>query len=182
MTTVNKMKIDRQAGVVLVFCLVMLLLLTLLGLSGVQSTSMQQRMARNARDVNLAFQATEAAITDAERFLDTLNGIGPFQAAGANDNGLYLAAAFNEVPNWRINGLWTSSKLSVAPTRIAGVAEQPKFIIEYMRTVVSDVDTLNIDNIGQDSGGGLVDIYRVTAYGTGGSATSHVMIQSTYGI
>lgn len=64
----NKIKIDRQAGVVLVFCLVMLLLLTLLGLSGVQSASMQQRMARNARDVNLTFQATAAAIRDAEKF------------------------------------------------------------------------------------------------------------------
>ncbi len=178
----NHIKIDRQSGVVLVFCLVMLLLLTMLGLSGVQSTSMQQRMARNARDVNMAFQATEAAIRDAEQFLDTVNGIGPFQAANANANGLYVGAASNQVDNWDIPGLWSSANVIVAPTAIAGVAAQPQYIIEYVRTVTSDPDTLNIDNIGQDTGGGLVDIYRVTAQGTGGSATSRVMIQSTYGI
>jgi|TARA_Y100000310_G_scaffold268350_3_gene280911 type IV pilus assembly protein PilX len=178
----NQKRIDRQAGVVLVFCLVMLLLLTMLGLSGVQSTSMQERMARNARDVNLAFQATEAAIRDAEKFLETVNGVGPFQTANANDNGLYLEADFDELPNWRIDGLWEGAQVITAPTQIPGVAVQPKYIIEYVRTATSDPDTLNIDNIGQDTGGGLVDIYRVTAYGTGGSPTSHVMIQSTYGI
>lgn len=179
----DKMKIDQQAGVVLVFCLVMLLLLTMLGLSGVQSTSMQERMARNARDVNLAFQATEAAIRDAEKYLQAnINGLGPFQAAGANGNGLYLSAAFDQIPNWRIAGLWDSGNVIVVSTQIVGVAVQPKYIIEYVRTVSSDADLLNIDNIGQDTGGGLVDIYRVTAYGTGGSPTSHVMIQSTYGI
>jgi len=143
---------------------------------------MQERMARNARDINLAFHATESAIRDAEKFLDTLNGTESFQAVNANDNGLYVAADFDEVPNWKREGLWNSSRVIVAPTQIAGVAEQPKYIIEFMKTVVSDADTLNIKNFGQNTESDPINIFRVTARGTGGMDTSHVMIQSTYGI
>ena len=177
----NTMKIDRQAGVALVFCLVMLLLLTTLGLSGVQMTSMQERMARNARDVNLAFQAAESAIKDAETYLTDFGGVGAFQTAAANGNGLYLDAGFDQLPNWKTNGLWDSGNVVTAPTEIPGVAEQPKYIIEYVKRIGTDPDTLNIDNIGQDTGGGLANVFRVTVYGTGGSSTSHVLIQSTYG-
>jgi len=49
-------KQKRQSGVALFISLVMLLILTVLGLSSVQTTSVQERMARNARDTNLAFQ------------------------------------------------------------------------------------------------------------------------------
>ena len=44
---------QKQEGIVLFMSLVMLLLLTMLGVSSIQTTSLQQRMARNANDGNL---------------------------------------------------------------------------------------------------------------------------------
>ncbi|MFB0968452.1 MAG: PilX N-terminal domain-containing pilus assembly protein, partial [Pseudomonadales bacterium] len=154
----------------------------------VQTTSMQERMARNSRDANLAFQAAESAIKDAETIVEDFASLAAFDDADANQNGLYYEAAFDEVNNWRSiedGGLvdWESpdGDYLTADTSISNVAAQPKYIVEHVKTVVSDEDRLNLDNVGQDTGSGRAQIFRVTVYGTGGTETAHVMIQSTYG-
>ena len=63
----------KQAGVVLVVSLIMLMLLTLIGVSGMQSTGIEEKMAGNMRDRNLAFQAAEAALRHAEQFIEDGN-------------------------------------------------------------------------------------------------------------
>jgi len=171
----------NQKGVALFISLVMLLILTVLGLSSVQTTTLQERMARNARDTNLAFQAAESAVKDAETLIETFNSLVAFTSAGANDAGFYFEGDYDAPTNWN-NFNWTNGEGYIeAPTVIDGVAEPPKYFIEHIKTVISDNDTLNLDNIGQDSGSGRAQIFRVTVYGTGGTSTAHVMIQSTYG-
>src|SRR5690554_7144005 len=56
----------REKGSVLIVSLVMLLLLSLIGVAGIQSTVMQDRMAANLLDKDLAFQATEAVLREGE--------------------------------------------------------------------------------------------------------------------
>lgn len=170
----------KQDGVALFISLVMLAILTVLGLSSIQSTSLQERMSRNARDTNLAFQAAESAIDDAEAYLETVNSLIPFQDATANDNGRYEAAGPTDTPVWEAVD-WSGAQVVVAATTIDGVAAQPRYVIEFVKTVVSEEDRLNIDNIGQDTGAGRTQMFRVTTYGTGGTSTAHVMLQSTYG-
>ena len=63
----------EQAGVVLVICLMMLLLLTLMGVSGMGSTALEEKMANNMRDRNVAFQAAEATLRHAELFVENGN-------------------------------------------------------------------------------------------------------------
>ena len=46
--------------------LMFLLVLAVLGVSALNSTVMQEKMVSNTKDVNLAFQAAEAALRDAE--------------------------------------------------------------------------------------------------------------------
>ena len=53
----------------------MLLIITVLGLSSVQTTTLQERMARNARDSNLAFLAAESALKDAEAMIETFDTV-----------------------------------------------------------------------------------------------------------
>ena len=55
-----------QSGVVLVISLIMLILLTIIGVSGLQNAGLEEKMAGNMRDKNLAFQAAESALRDAE--------------------------------------------------------------------------------------------------------------------
>lgn len=51
-----------QRGAVLIVSLIFLLLLTLIGTTAMRSTTLQERMAGNTRDINLSFQAAEAAL------------------------------------------------------------------------------------------------------------------------
>ena len=68
-----------------------------------------------------------------------------------------------------------------AETTITGVNKQPAYIVEHLKTVISDADALNLDNIGQDTGSGITQIFRVTSRGFGGTGTAQVLIQGTYG-
>lgn len=71
----------QQRGAVLIVALIMLLLLTLIGMASIRGTSLQENMAGNMRDSNLALQAAEAALRRGEevvedKFLDnTLNAL-----------------------------------------------------------------------------------------------------------
>lgn len=52
----------QQRGVVLAVSLILLLLLTILAITASTSSTLQERMAANAQDSNIAFQATESAL------------------------------------------------------------------------------------------------------------------------
>lgn len=56
----------HQSGVVLAICLIILLVLTLIGVTSSNVTGLEEKMAANTKDVNLAFQAAEAALRDVE--------------------------------------------------------------------------------------------------------------------
>jgi type IV pilus assembly protein PilX len=179
---------QKQEGIVLFMSLVMLLLLTALGVSSIQTTSLQQRMARNANDSNLAFQAAEAALRDGEDLLEGLNSLNDFgdpedpDLSTEEGNGYYYEEEPGVDPNWKELGDWTGADgFRDSETEITSVSIQPKYIVEHVKTVISDADALNLDNIGQDTGSGRTQIFRVTARGTGGTATAQVMIQGTYG-
>ena len=173
---------DDQAGVALFMSLVMLLILTILGLSSVQTTSLQERMSRNARDTNLAFQSAESALRDGEDQPETFTTLTNFDDGVA---GHFYEKDPGDGANW-LDVTWSPTSDSctgciMGSTTIAGVATQPKYILEHVKTVISDAESLNIDNIGQDTGSGHTQVFRVTAYGVGGTNTAKVMLQVTYG-
>ena len=56
----------RQAGFSLIVALMMLIVIIILGISGSQMAINEERGARNDRDRQVAFQAAEAALKDAE--------------------------------------------------------------------------------------------------------------------
>lgn len=61
--------IANQGGVALIVGLMFLLLLTLLGLTSSNVSVMQERMASNVREYNIAFQEAEATLREIERRL-----------------------------------------------------------------------------------------------------------------
>ena len=174
---------QRENGIALFMSLVMLLIITVLGLSSVQTTTLQERMARNARDTALAFQAAESALKDAEIRTESFTSLSVFDAADANSQGYYYEADYDDPPNWvGVNWDTAGGNYRTAETNIVGVAVQPKYIIEYVKAVVAIDDSLNLNNIGQDTGSGRPSrVFRITVYGTGGTEVAHVMLQSTYG-
>ena len=62
----------RQRGIALFISLVLLLVLTIAGVSAVQTTTMEERMARNSHDSLIAFQAAETMPKIHTIVIDTL--------------------------------------------------------------------------------------------------------------
>ena len=59
----------HQRGVILIVGLILLFLVTLVGLSGMRDTLLQERMAGNSRDRDMARQSAEAGLRNAESTL-----------------------------------------------------------------------------------------------------------------
>jgi len=59
----------RQGGAALITSLIFLTILTILGMSTLGTALLESRMAGNARDRNLAFQAAEMGLRDAELYI-----------------------------------------------------------------------------------------------------------------
>ena len=71
---ISKSKPTSQRGATLIVALLFLILITILGISSVSSITLEEKMAGNSRDQQIAFQAAESALRDAEIDLET--GIG----------------------------------------------------------------------------------------------------------
>lgn len=181
---------SREGGAVLAISLIMLLLVTVLGLSTIGTTTMQEKMAANTRDKDLAFQAAELALKVAEKALEE-EGLTAADFTANCSNGLCsphnVSANFMRWEDPDICGsgedIWSCDK-----SRAVGGADAvdannhsqpPRYFIEKL----DDLDTadhLNIGNIGDAIHSEEVTVYRITAIGYGGSATSQAVLQSTY--
>ncbi len=179
---------SRERGVALFMTLTILLILTILGISSIQTTSMQERMARNYRDVNIAFQGAEAAIAEAEAYLETITNIGGFP--DITDTQLCVSGLCNSIDG---TARWTQDygyvdwddattyRATTTTKEELGAADDPKYIIEYVARVTIEQDTLNIGNVGEGGSSGRAYVFRITSQGTGGTQEAKAMIQALYG-
>jgi type IV pilus assembly protein PilX len=159
--------LSGQRGVTLIMALIFLAVLMLLGVTVAQNTSMEERMAGNTRDRDLAFQAAEAALKDAEAnlagylanpFDGSTPGLIAFDAANATD------ATYWNAYNWAGASQTVSTTLAIVPGYI--IAEQPRYVIEKKP---------NTGPVGSP-----IQHFRVTARGVGGSASTVVILQAEY--
>ncbi len=158
--------------------LIMLLLMTIVGLAAIRGSGLQEMMAGNMRDRNLAFQSAEAGLRAGEDILDaaTLPAFDGTQVGmyeDLNQPGSNPGAVSSWVAaDWGGNSVETSMDF-------AAVADAPRYVIERLETLIP-----------AGSDGGAVDFesqlnaeeviyYRVTSRGVGGSVTSEVILQST---
>ena len=65
---------DKNTGSVLVISLLILLTLTIMGVTALNTTVMEERMSANTRQRNLAHQAAETAMKEAEQWLSDAAG------------------------------------------------------------------------------------------------------------
>ncbi len=156
-----------QGGTVLVVSLIILLLMTLIGITAMNTTSLEEKMAGNSRDRNFAFQAAESALREAENNVQTLCTTA-FSCPGLTITPLdSLDFTTMTNANWVTNG----REYGTAAKDIAGVAADPRYIIELLQDVP--------DNrvLGKTFSGGKY--YRITARGTGSSDGATVILQAT---
>ena len=168
-------QLQRQGGMTLIVGLIMVLLMTLVGMAAIRGSNMQELMAGNMRDRNLAFQAAEAGLRDGENLLTNATipvfdgtTVGLYQAMDDSSN-----TGFWDTYGWNAASSTTSMGLEY-------VTSQPRYVIEE----VTSTSTLSAD-------GGAIDFaatlktedtvfYRVTSRGEGGTDGAVVILQSTY--
>lgn len=168
----------RQQGAVLVFCLLFLTILTLMAVTGMETAVVEERMAGNVQDYNQAFQAAEAALVQAERWLATRTVLPAASATGASSVwSLDAPDATANARGWwqeRAAAWWGTNGVAVAGLDV--VNSQPRYVIEEFFTSTSG-QSLTIGTGEQVS---TRVVHRITARGTGASDNAEVLLQSTY--
>ncbi|MDW3095891.1 MAG: PilX N-terminal domain-containing pilus assembly protein [Gammaproteobacteria bacterium] len=167
----------------LVVGLIMLTVMTLLAVSSMQSSGLQELMSNNMKDKMTAFEAAESAIRSAEAFLDSEGAVN-LSAFDDNDSDGLLANLFDEA--WNEPSIdWTGNNSdAVIVDVMGGVTSKPRYIIQYIGPVVPDSDReLNVDNsYNAGATDSMVEMFKITARGTGGSDSTVVVLEAMYGI
>lgn len=166
----------RQRGAVLIISLIILLVITTLAVGSMQNTMLEEKMAGNISDRNLAFQSTESAVREAEIFVESIVSLGQFTGA----NGLH--GRTDAEPYIFDQSVWSTSGLHVVAQTDFGSYDKPRYIIKHFTTVTGTEGSLNMSGYGDNKGSGDVTIFRITARGTGASADSaEVLLRTQYG-
>ncbi len=146
---------NRQRGATLIVALVMLLLISLLAVGGMQGSILQERMASNAHDGSIAFQASEAALRQAEA--DLINNLNARQTASGTA---------------RLTTPWAWDGANPAKSGDGNVGVQVNSEPVYHLARLADVCPI-------DPTEPCFERFLVTSRGEGGSAEAVVVIQST---
>src|SRR5690606_5865481 len=128
--------LKAQSGAVLIIGLIMVLLMTIVGLAAIRGSSLQEMMASNLRDGNLAFQSAEAGLRAGESRVGLIND----SARPAFDGTAGLHPDLNQpnktpVIQWGTTE-WTND--SVLTAMSLDVASQPRYVVEEL--IVSALD------------------------------------------
>lgn len=165
-----------QSGAVLIISLVMLLIMTMLAVGSMRGTILEEKMAGNSSDRNLAFQSTESAVREAEVFVEGIVSLGGFGDSGGLRGRTAVEPAFYDANTWG-----DASNYIVAETDF-GSYEKPLYYVKHVTTVTGTEGSLNMSGYGDNKGTGDVTIFRITAKGNGASADSaEVILRTQYG-
>lgn len=176
---------QHQQGAVLVVSLLLLLVMTVLALGASQATRLQERMAGNARDHDLAFQSAEAGLRAGERLVDdpTLTAA-PVPCSAekcevfelgvlTTDLDLTYADQAFEPKSW-----WDKHATDYAASKEIGgenlAHADPQYYVEQLEEVP---DALSIPPTGPPPSRMY---YRITSRAEGGTSTAQVVLQSTF--
>jgi len=184
---VNYIKVMKrsQQGAVLAVSLILLVLITLLGLSGIRTVSLEEKMAANSYDRNIAFQSAEAALREGEQYVETNKPI-PTYTDADNTACPAVAVAINNcaagicpVPDVNCASRWDSASGFTAWTNYTGsnlgalAGTVPQYFAEYIGGNFDCAD-------GGPSDPKNCKRYRVTARSNPSADRASVMLQSIY--
>jgi type IV pilus assembly protein PilX len=166
----------RQRGAVLVVRLMILLIVTMIAAGSMRGTILEEKMAGNSRDRNLAFQAAESAVREGEILIENVASLGGFSGTG----GLY--GRTDTAPDYTAEATWTNPSRHIYADANYGAYAAPQYFIKQFTTVSGTEGALNLSGYGDNKGTGDVTIFTITGRGTGGSADSaEVILRSYYG-
>lgn len=155
-------------GIVLFMGLALLLALSVGALATAQTTTLELRMARNALAAEQALQAAEAALAEAERWLATHDD-DPAKVFPAPGRGRFEGPIYGQPMRWEQTAAWTAGPAVAGQLPLT--REPPRHLIEWIASF-TDIGTPS-----RPLPPAIVDVYRITAQGGGGTA----LLQTTFG-
>lgn len=186
---------NRQQGASLIMVLLILIVVSVLGAGGAQIAIMSERGARNDRDQQVAWQAAEAALIDAEiemygagtssrrAIFDSKNQVDFVSGCGTSGNSLGLCALnLSGKPAWLVAdftdatanamtvplGQFTGRTFAAGGTGIQP-AKVPRYVVEMIPDPIGDKSNPTY-------------LYRVTAMGFGPRPDIQSVVQMVYRI
>jgi len=165
-------QISNDRGAVLIAGLLILVILSLLGITTMQTSTIEEKMTNNMNQRQLAFQAAEAGLREAEgRIINDGLSVDPTLP-------LLTPAAPGSTFLWNTANRWTSNDTisgSQVGTGVAGVVAQPRYMVEVLAEIPKGDEVLDADAVIETE-----TMYRVTALGVGPTNTSQAVLQVTY--
>lgn len=162
----------RQRGVVLVVSLLMLMVLTMIGLAATRGTALEQRMAANQNDREVAFQAAEATLSYAEGTMSAAaQPVFTNNTAGAYYN--------SNMTSWMSQSFWANSA-NVA-TYGGGIQPAPASPPTYY--IVETQYGTTVGQGGNAGSSGLQKeetVFYIYARGVGTSGNTAVILESAF--
>ncbi|HTT05906.1 MAG TPA: PilX N-terminal domain-containing pilus assembly protein [Steroidobacteraceae bacterium] len=165
---------------VLFMSLILLLVLTLLGISLARQQTVEERLAQNDYNHQLAMQIAQAALNAA---FDDVGG--PLAGASYTDGTAGLGTLMQELPGptldraaeWDAPGTNTMVYANNgAPLAAAPAAAQPQFVVEDLPQ--QSIKGCEAGNAGAYGGAGTnVKLRRITAHAAGGDGTASATVQ-----
>lgn len=195
----SRHRLARQQGFSLIVVLLILVVATVLGVAAAQLSLVNERSARNDRDTEIAFQAAEAALIDAE--IDVLGpnvsarqrlclfnrqDVTPFVVGcgGVGEQqGLCAPSEPGTDPAWMTADFSLDDTRSVAygtftgktyPSGEAATARAPRYIVEAVRSRGG----WQADALQSASAQAASYVFRVTAIGFGMRDQTQVVLQT----
>lgn len=159
----------RQRGAALIIALILLVIMTLLGLSSMRTVTLEEKMSGQTYDRSVSFQATEAALREAEAWVAT-NRPTPAAGSGCSASGICGKQTSGSTDQWLDASTTWAEASEVASSAISVT---PQYIIEYLGNNFpcqpNDPSTNND-----------CKRYRITARSNAGDDRANVMLQSIY--
>jgi type IV pilus assembly protein PilX len=170
---------QRQRGGALVAVLLLLVVTMIMALGSLRTANLEERMAGNTRERQVAFQLAEAALRDAEQTIAS-DTDGPFvplrpnQFTAACTAGLCRSAPDTALWTSFTTADWAGAKTwnygaATGAALPAGAAAAPRFAIEYQGTLQPI-----------EPGKPCVALFLLTARAVGANVATDVVLQSVY--
>jgi len=181
---IMKMNIRQNRGSVLVISLLVLLVLTILGVTALDTTVMEERMSSNTRQRNVAYQAAETALKEAEQWLSNTAGnvvtqthLGKFDGNGALYDSTITAKSLgwdiNDAGNWDTGNSQAVTTLSSFPNDASIIPGAPRYVIEYVGRIGDPPLNYTDPDLREYA-------FRVVAIGWGADTSTKVVLSSTF--
>lgn len=177
-----------QKGAVLILGLIMLLLMSIVGMAAIRGSGLQETMAGNMRERNLAFQSAESALRIGEALVQE-NNVENLDFSGATvglkpdlmQPGLALPPVSEwSDEQWENNAVQPVLDLENIPDDLL-----PRYVVEELNILSFDVNkatggALDQESLLKSNAALEMEFFRVSGRGQSGSGQSEVIVQSTY--